>query len=176
MADPFTMMAIGATAGAVLNPNDPIKGAVMGGALGYGGGALAGSQAAYGALPGVASGSQQAAMLAAQTGEFGVPGLLATGSAAAGAQGVSPMTSSLLNFGSKATTPGGQTISPMQQASVANQFLGRNQQAQQRMPNAPMVQTRPFTGMKLPVNAMQQEEERRRMMYTMQPMPQIRLI
>ena len=44
---------------------------------------------AYGSLPGMTMGSQQAAMLAAQTGEFGIPGLMSTGGSAtyAGAGG-----------------------------------------------------------------------------------------
>jgi hypothetical protein len=43
----------------------------------------------YGSLPGMTMGSQQAAMLAAQTGEFGIPGLMSTGGSAtyAGAGG-----------------------------------------------------------------------------------------
>jgi hypothetical protein len=44
--------------------------------------AIFGSSAAYGALPGLSFGSQQAAMLAEQTGEFGVAGLDATMNAA----------------------------------------------------------------------------------------------
>jgi hypothetical protein len=46
MADPVTLAVVGATAGAALNPDDPLKGAVIGGTLGYGGGALAGGAAA----------------------------------------------------------------------------------------------------------------------------------
>lgn len=44
---------------------------------------------AYGSLPGMTMGSQQAAMLAAQTGEFGLSGLMSTGGSAtyAGAGG-----------------------------------------------------------------------------------------
>ena len=37
---------------------------------------------AYGSLPGMTMGSQQAAMLAAQTGEFGLSGLMSTGGSA----------------------------------------------------------------------------------------------
>lgn len=174
MADPITMMAVGATAGAIMNPNDPVEGAVMGGALGYGGGALMGSQAAYGALPGMTAGSQQAAMLAQQTAGFGAPGLLSTGAAAAGAQGVSPMTASLFDFGAKAALPGGSP--QMNPFSMASQISSRNQQAQQRLPNAPAIQSRPYTGMRQPFDAQAEEERRRLAMYQMPPMPQIRLI
>lgn len=41
MADPVTLAMIGATAGAVTNKKDPLKGALLGATLGYGGGALA---------------------------------------------------------------------------------------------------------------------------------------
>jgi hypothetical protein len=46
MADPMTMAAVGAVAGAALNRDDPMKGALMGAALGGAGGA------GYGALTG----------------------------------------------------------------------------------------------------------------------------
>ena len=46
MADPMTMAAVGAVAGAALNKDDPMKGALMGAALGGAGGA------GYGALTG----------------------------------------------------------------------------------------------------------------------------
>lgn len=64
---------------------------------------------------------------------------------------------------------------PLQQASIANQLLSRNQQSQQRAPMAPPIASRPYTGMRQPVN---RDEEMRRMMamYQMPQMPQIRLI
>jgi hypothetical protein len=46
MADPLTMAAVGAVAGAAMNRDDPMKGALMGAALGGAGGA------GYGALTG----------------------------------------------------------------------------------------------------------------------------
>lgn len=49
---------------------------------------VAGSTLGYSTLPGVAAGGEQAAMLAAQTGEFGAAGLGATAEAAATAAGV----------------------------------------------------------------------------------------
>lgn len=45
MADPVTMAVVGATAGAALNKDDPLKGALLGAAGGYGGGALLGTSA-----------------------------------------------------------------------------------------------------------------------------------
>jgi hypothetical protein len=56
-------------------------GAAAGG-TGGGGGLMSGL---YGLLPGIPFGSEQAAMLASQTGTFGLPGLAATGNAAASA-------------------------------------------------------------------------------------------
>lgn len=85
MADPiFTPMIIGAGLGAATS-SDPLKGAVLGGITGGAGGALTGAAGAYGALPGLSAGGQQAGMLAAQTGAFGPAGLSATGAAAASA-------------------------------------------------------------------------------------------
>ncbi len=64
MADPLTMAAVGAVAGAAMNRDDPMKGALMGAALGGAGGA------GYGALTGVggaagAAGATGAAEVAA---------------------------------------------------------------------------------------------------------------
>lgn len=91
--DPFTMMAVGATAGAILNPNDPVKGAVMGGAMGYGGGALMGA----GATGGLAAGSTVGAGgigaggtgLTATTLGGAVPASAGLGAASGGATGLS---------------------------------------------------------------------------------------
>ena len=55
MADPMTMAAVGAVAGAALNRDDPMKGALMGAALGGAGGA------GYGALTGAGGGAAGAA-------------------------------------------------------------------------------------------------------------------
>ncbi len=103
--DPISLAVIGAGVGAVTSPRDPIRGAIMGGALGFGGGSLlaapaaasaAGGAAATGAAAGVGSAGayqaavpglvsagpgSQAAMLAAQTGEFGLGGLASTAAA-----------------------------------------------------------------------------------------------
>ena len=62
MFDPFTLAMIGAGAGALLDPKKPLRGAAIGGSLGYGGGTLlgaggagAGAGAATGASTGAAS-------------------------------------------------------------------------------------------------------------------------
>jgi hypothetical protein len=56
MADPVSLAAFGAVAGAATNKKDPLKGALMGATLGFGGGQLAptllGSSAAAGAAGG----------------------------------------------------------------------------------------------------------------------------
>jgi hypothetical protein len=147
----------------MMNKNDPLKGAVIGGTLGFGGGTLLGpalgatapgiagagaagtgaatgvsslSNAAYGALPGITPGGAQAAALAAQTGQaagpgaFGLQGLLSTGASAAKAQGISPMTASLFDFGAKASLPASQ--SQISQLNMAGKMIGGNQQPQQQ--------------------------------------------
>lgn len=63
MADPVTMAVIGASAGAMMSPKDPLKGALLGAAGGYGGATLMASTgilpsaASTGILPSAASGS-----------------------------------------------------------------------------------------------------------------------
>lgn len=59
MADPVTLAMMGAAAGAVTNKKDPLKGALLGATLGYGGGALAPSLLGTGAT--AASGAAGAA-------------------------------------------------------------------------------------------------------------------
>lgn len=54
----------------------------------FGGGGLAGSALAYGAIPGLSMGGAQAAMLASQTGIFGGAGLAATAEAAGASAGM----------------------------------------------------------------------------------------
>lgn len=78
MGDPVTMAMVGASVGAMMNKKDPLKGAMLGAAGGFGGatllagGAAAGGAAAGGtaagasALPGVAGGS-------VAQGAFGAP-------------------------------------------------------------------------------------------------------
>ena len=70
MADPVTLAMVGAAAGAAFSPDDPIAGAMMGGAAGFGGGALLGA----GAGGAAAAGSGLAA-----------PGMAGVGLAPAGA-------------------------------------------------------------------------------------------
>ena len=63
MFDPFTLAIIGGAAGGLLNKKDPLKGAVMGAGLGYGGGALA-SGGLLGAAPAAAPGAAGASSMA----------------------------------------------------------------------------------------------------------------
>ena len=164
MADPITLAVVGAGIGAMVNPNDPIKGAVMGGAVGFTGGTALGAGGASGAaggaaasaggaaqtyastIPGLVSAApgSQAALLAEQTAVFGVPGLTATGSAASTASGISPFTRNAWDAANSLASS-----SAKDQLSVARQLASRGAQ---RGPNAPAIQSRPATGMKLPVN------------------------
>jgi hypothetical protein len=59
MAEPMTLAMLGAAAGAATNKKDPLKGALLGATLGYGGGALAPSLLGTGAT--AASGAAGAA-------------------------------------------------------------------------------------------------------------------
>lgn len=62
MGDPVTMAVIGASAGAMMNKKDPLKGALLGAAGGYAGGAFMPTLGAGGSgiLPSAASGSMTA--------------------------------------------------------------------------------------------------------------------
>lgn len=76
MGDPVTMAIIGASAGAMLNKKDPLKGALLGAAGGFGGatmlaGAGAAGAAGTAAMPGVAGG-------AIAPGAFGAPAIAPT--------------------------------------------------------------------------------------------------
>lgn len=74
--------------------------------------------AAYGSLPGMTIGSQQAAMLAAQTGEFGLPGLMATGQSATSAGAGGSLAKALFSSGTPTTARMGmQGLSLMQQSA-----------------------------------------------------------
>ncbi len=57
---------------------------------------------AYGSLPGMTMGSQQAAMLAAQTGEFGLSGLMSTGGSATYAGAGGPLAQMAFSSGTPA--------------------------------------------------------------------------
>ena len=73
---------------------------------------------AYGSLPGMTMGSQQAAMLAAQTGEFGLPGLMSTGGSATYAGAGGPLAKMAFSSGSPAAMRMGmQGVSMMQQSA-----------------------------------------------------------
>lgn len=64
MADPITMGVVGAVAGAALNRDDPLKGAMLGAMLGGGGGFLgAGGAAAEGAIGAAGAGAAEGAAL-----------------------------------------------------------------------------------------------------------------
>jgi len=72
---------------------------------------------AYGSLPGMTMGSQQAAMLAAQTGEFGLPGLMSTGGSATYSGAGGPLAKALFSSGTPtASRMGLQGVSMLQQS------------------------------------------------------------
>lgn len=221
MADPFTLAVIGATAGAALNPNDPVKGALIGGTVGYGGATAMGLGATQAAAPianatYAANAPQIANLTAGQAGASigGAAVPSAFGQAANTALGGTPGTVPVGSFGNVGMRMGGfgntmgtaaaptnvmgmaPTLTPQtlgaaggtpeaagllggstrDQLIAASMLMGKGTPQQpQPLPNAPRIQSRPYTGMQQPVNP-QLEEERRRLMYAMPAMPQIRLI
>lgn len=75
MADPVTLAIGGAALGAVASPKDPLMGALMGGAAGFGGGALMGAGAGGAAAAGTGIGAGGASL----------PGVMGAGNTLAGA-------------------------------------------------------------------------------------------
>ncbi len=164
MADPVTLGVAAAGVGAMVDKDNPLRGAALGGLGGWGGGTLMGLGAAggagagglgagaannalYSALPGL-SGSvpgSQAAMLAAQTAEFGTPGLLSTGAA------LSPAGSTTgAAFGAANNLMGGNNASRMFQAGM--QLKPRDQQ-QPQMASASMMSAPPIQRPQQPTRA-----------------------
>jgi hypothetical protein len=171
--DPTTMAMAGAGIGAMMDKDEPLRGAALGGMGGYMGGAALGANAggAYGALPGMAAPSAQtaalasqaggmgmagipagtqgaqAAMLASQTGAFGPAGLLATGEAAASAPGMGmgmmPWAKEKAFNMGKNLAFGGQGDSA--KMIKAGQAMGQmgQQQQQQQQQRAPMIAPAP---------------------------------
>jgi hypothetical protein len=136
--DPISLAIIGGVGGAIFNKEDPVKGALLGAGLGFGGASLLGGAAAGATGAGAAAGSagtigantyatmvpgltaagpgSQAAMLAAQTGQFGLPGLTATGAAAATP---GTLSSAAWNLANNAMLPGTSAIKePLQLARM----------------------------------------------------------
>jgi hypothetical protein len=204
--DPFTMMAVGATAGAILNPNDPVKGAVMGGAMGYGGGSALGIGATQAAAPIVnatyAPGAAQIAGFTAGEGAALGGGLAAPTSmiSSVPVQGIGTPASKIgarpfLSSGNEAFKSMGMSIpDPVfasQQAAQSGGLLGGSTKDQllaanmllgsgNRQPQQPLPRAPAIQSR--PYTGMQrpvnteEEEMRRRMAYSMPQMPEIRLI
>ena len=122
-AAPLAIPALGAVAGAVMNKQNPLLGAALGGFGGYmaapalgalGGAASAGAPGAMASVvPGLTAGGEQAAMLAAQNAGFGMGGLHATG-LAGGGQGLG-LLGSAMSDPSRMAMRGMQMMQPEQQ-------------------------------------------------------------
>jgi len=91
--------------------------------------------AAYGSLPGMTMGSEQAAMLAAQTGEFGLPGLMSTGGSATYAGAGGPLAKMAFSSGTPSSMRMGmQGMNMLQQSAprpAAAPGIRRGQQVAQ---------------------------------------------
>jgi hypothetical protein len=163
MADPITLAVTGAVAGAMLNKGDPLKGALIGGTLGYGGGLLSAGSVAKAALPGVAGATpagtslyasavpgltsagpgSQAAYLAGQSGVMGPAGLAATASSATSAGAGGPMAAGFWNAANKAMLPSAMGQSQIGQLNMARGLMSGGQQPQQQaMPQMMPMQQR----------------------------------
>ena len=132
--DPFTLATIGAVGGAMMNKDDPLKGAVIGGSLGFGGGTLLGPAAAgsAGAMTPVAAapGSLKAVLP-----ELGVQTAASMGGTTAVPGTFGAATPSLLSSTASPFALGGNQ---RQQLAMASNLVGNKQPQQQQMP-APQV-------------------------------------
>jgi len=110
MADPITMAVVGGSIGAMTNKKDPLKGALLGAAGGYGGSALMGASglgagASSGVLPSALSGSTTINAAAPMAGQaFVNPVATAMTTGPSGAIGVEAAKTGLF-AGSPVTTP-----------------------------------------------------------------------
>jgi hypothetical protein len=110
MADPITMAVVGGSIGAMTNKKDPLKGALLGAAGGYGGGALMGAGglgagASSGVLPSALSGSTTINAAAPMAGQaFVNPVATAMTTGPSGAMGVEAAKTGLF-AGSPVTAP-----------------------------------------------------------------------
>jgi hypothetical protein len=161
MADPVTMAVVGGSVGAMMSPKDPLKGALLGAAGGYGGGALmgAGGASALGSTAGTAT----SGLMPGAAGAFGqaVPAIgtnavpaagIFSGGGTAAIGGINPMTaagpstgmipSSLAETGFMDTALGG--LKSAGQFAQQNPYLTQmaSQTAQQMM-QQPQVQMAP---------------------------------
>ena len=143
--DPITIAIVGASAGAMLTPKDPLKGAMLGAAAGFGGGALlgagavgAGAAGAGAAGAGIAAaplgslaGAGSAAGTYAAAAPAAAPGLLSSlGGMASGAGTFAQQNPMLTSLGIQTA----QSLLPQEQPPPQSAGLMRGQQMQQEAP------------------------------------------
>ncbi len=139
--DPISLAVIGAATGAIASPRDPLKGALIGGTLGFGGGsALAGGAAAGASAIPTATGTAAQSLIPATSANAGLKSvLMAEGVIPAASQATAtPFTSAL------AGTAGAAGMSGMNAMRMASQGLQMAQPQQQ----APVSGPNTFRGAK----------------------------
>ena len=132
--DPISLAVIGAATGAIASPRDPLKGALIGGTLGFGGGsALAGTAAGASAIP-TATGTAAQSLIPATSANAGLKSvLMAEGVIPAASQATAtPFTSALAGNAGAAGMSG---MNAMRMASQGLQMAQPQQQAPATGPN-----------------------------------------
>jgi hypothetical protein len=124
--DPISLAVIGAATGAVASPRDPLKGALMGGALGFGGGSLLAAPTVGAAAIPTATGTAAQSLIPATSANAGLKSVLM-------AEGVIPAASQA------AATPFTSALAGSAGGITANQALnmgmrGMNLLSQQQPP------------------------------------------
>jgi len=140
MGDPVTMAVIGASAGAMMNKKDPLKGALLGAAGGYGGATLMGAGSTLGASSALASApTAGTSLMPGAVGGFGqaVPAIIPTNTAG--------MTAAMGSGGNVASLAG-QSFSPSFADTVKIGFSDVGKYAQQ---NPVLTQMAAQTGQSL---------------------------
>ncbi len=127
--DPISLAVIGAATGAIASPRDPLKGAIMGGTLGFGGGSLLAAPAAGAAAIPTATGTAAQSLIPATSANAGLKSVLM-------AEGVLPAASQAT------ATPFTSALAGSAGGITANQALnmgmrGMNLLSQQQQPPAP---------------------------------------
>lgn len=145
MADPLTMAALGAGAGAMLSPDDPLKGAALGGI----GGAVAGpAMGAAGVGAGAGTAAESAMFMTAPFESLGAGGIAATNGMPTIGTGLSGAVSGM--------------AAPQNVAKMGMSMMNQNQQRPMGPPPAaPMMRPQMPSGPIMPPMQRDPEEMRR---------------
>lgn len=156
MFDPFTLALIGGAAGGLLNKKDPLKGALLGAGMGYGGGLL--MPAAGGAAAGSAGASAAGGAAAGQA-YTGTAAELAADGLGGVAPGMTPWYQQPgFGMGREITGAMKEAKPFMDAAGTATQVAGMMNKPQKPIMPSPIQTPMPNSNLGQMVSGMQQEQ------------------